>query len=97
MSVAEQHQSMVVKEGTRFRCLICANNARDMYNSREHMYTLLDQALIDRMDGFMGRVVIAQGGNQYTCMICRRVLHVQFHALKKHFLHKHFRVAHKYV
>ena len=83
---------MIVRDGTRYQCLICANSARDMWNSREHMYTHLDHSLVDRMDAFMSKVVVNQGNHVYTCMICRRVLKVQLHALKKHFLHKHFRL-----
>ena len=32
---------MVMRDGTRYQCLVCSNSARDMYNSREHMYTHL--------------------------------------------------------
>ena len=35
-----------MRDGTRYQCLVCANSARDMYNSREHMYTHLDSTLL---------------------------------------------------
>ena len=38
-------QSMVMRDGTRYQCLVCSNSARDMYNSREHMYTHLESCL----------------------------------------------------
>ena len=51
-----------------------------------------DSALLDQMNEFMGRVVQHHGGQRYTCFLCRRVLNVPRHALKNHFLHKHFKI-----
>ena len=37
---------MVMRDGTRYQCLVCSNSARDMYNSREHMYTHLASSIL---------------------------------------------------
>ena len=77
-------------EEGRYRCLICGQTCRDLYNQREHLMTHMvrDDKFKHRLDKFMTSNVIKDPKNNTTCLICRAPVTCN---IRKHFLSKHLR------
>jgi hypothetical protein len=94
--VVAQYRSMVIRLGNRFRCAVCSKVARDSYNIRDHMFMHLDRAIVGRIDAFIAKVVIDGGNYAFTCLLCSKVLQYgSYSQLRRHFMHKHFRLPFK--
>jgi len=77
-------------EEGRYRCLICGQTCRDLYNQREHLMTHMvrDDKFKSRLEKFMTSNVIKDPKNNTTCLICRAPVTCN---MRKHFLSKHLR------
>lgn len=77
-------------EEGRYRCLICGQTCRDLYNQREHLMTHMvrDEKFKSRLEKFMRSNVTKDLKNNTTCLICRTPVTCN---VRKHFLSKHLR------